>query len=1064
MNRLDLTMEHLLHLAEAARDLLRSRSEPVVLEHAAGTLNTALASLFWELRGKQKGQGDAPPITDEERALRSELFHAGLEGLRDKDEGVVNAALRLGLGYTYASDVEEPKESLAALERIAEDYLPPVVDSETEALLLFRLASNVQYCIWPQLEDSIPLGRLGATMDAGARSLSARSAQPEQTGKLLDRACRLCRSALVRYRNRRDVTLPTRWWQTWREQLLDEALAQNGESLRANRHSVILLLAEVADLLHLDGELRREAAALAVDQTRQHLEDLESGSLAGDGDELTEESLQVLNRILPLPELPRPSLQWLEQRLRQQLIAVAPRADAAEGIDDAQDFGEALAHTWALDDALIHVWTDLALSGHREALIEGVQELWHLADDAGSYELRKVAVEGAGIAFVLLPADDPRARELAALLLGRSEWKDLLDADNGAFLEAMASLLARVARDPAQRSRFLDQTEALNMTPATRAALDQRINRILGDQLADQLAQLEAREGGDSELLEQCLETFDQIRRLAARGSTTPSGENLERLFTQLPADHPRRAELHRLRRPARSTSGPKLLERDQQPLDTLAAAALRHRLLEAPEKPSWPLPPFFRAPWSELAGEDLVQAVSRLAAALPEDGSPPAKTVVDGALRARRTKLPFYPGWNALEVLLLTEEGTVAAAVAVEGEEHVLMLQGTSPPLHYLNHELPIVLETPEQADAYVRFFCGAVHGEEGPFRLITDTEDILPLLPPDTDWQVSTIEEHLHPLELEPQEDGFWAASAAVQYSNALFDADFKIYPTGMVEMLDDSPLTTGLPIIGEKFVDDLRRVSAPPTPLQDNELMALEARLSDAPDASPWPFPPLITILDGWEDDGVSETVTTVGELAQVLRSDHDLPREVLVEHTLRSRRLALPFYAGWSLVELLVRRGDQLVSLVVLDSEDALRLLDGTPAQLHALNKELPIQIDGAEQATAYLELFCNVTQGEGGPFRIVRTAEGLAGHGLPESADTLLETFGAQIQSPEPEQEDDGSWQSQASVLYGTYLFAAEFKIHPTGEVEMVDDEPIASELPVYAISIDGGIRRNEVEH
>ena len=36
----------------------------------------------------------------------------------------------------------------------------------------------------------------------------------------------------------------------------------------------------------------------------------------------------------------------------------------------------------------------------------------------------------------------------------------------------------------------------------------------------------------------------------------------------------------------------------------------------------------------------------------------------------------------------------------------------------------------------------------------------------------------------------------NAVVFYSNALFYADFAVQPTGMIEMLDDEPISADLP----------------------------------------------------------------------------------------------------------------------------------------------------------------------------------------------------------------------------------------------------------------------------
>ena len=57
--------------------------------------------------------------------------------------------------------------------------------------------------------------------------------------------------------------------------------------------------------------------------------------------------------------------------------------------------------------------------------------------------------------------------------------------------------------------------------------------------------------------------------------------------------------------------------------------------------------------------------------------------------------------------------------------------------------------------------------------------------------------IEEILRPATLNaaPDEEGAYVADAVVRYGEAIFDAQFRILPTGMIEMLDDDILMTGL-----------------------------------------------------------------------------------------------------------------------------------------------------------------------------------------------------------------------------------------------------------------------------
>ena len=46
---------------------------------------------------------------------------------------------------------------------------------------------------------------------------------------------------------------------------------------------------------------------------------------------------------------------------------------------------------------------------------------------------------------------------------------------------------------------------------------------------------------------------------------------------------------------------------------------------------------------------------------------------------------------------------------------------------------------------------------------------------------------------------------------------------------------------------------------------------------------------------------------------------------------------------------------------------------------------------------------------------------------------------------------EGALEASAMVLYGNALFAARFSMTENGMIEMIDDEPIAADLPVKKV-------------
>ena len=163
---------------------------------------------------------------------------------------------------------------------------------------------------------------------------------------------------------------------------------------------------------------------------------------------------------------------------------------------------------------------------------------------------------------------------------------------------------------------------------------------------------------------------------------------------------------------------------------------------------------------------------------------------------------LPFYekvalvrvsdPSWGNknLTIYYLTDEG------------NLFRLNGTSPPIHEVNAKAPIKINEQNVLE-YLRFFCFFVRGEAGPFYVAESMED--PNMPQEMDDTTrSVIEGTIREASFEGMNDqGHYLCDAVVFYSNALFIANFSVQPSGMIEMLDDEPITADLAVKIDKPV---------------------------------------------------------------------------------------------------------------------------------------------------------------------------------------------------------------------------------------------------------------------
>lgn len=204
--------------------------------------------------------------------------------------------------------------------------------------------------------------------------------------------------------------------------------------------------------------------------------------------------------------------------------------------------------------------------------------------------------------------------------------------------------------------------------------------------------------------------------------------------------------------------------------------------------------PPF---PWRELARGDtltILEAAEDLAGT--HRGSPNSTRAITMPLRFYRDDVRLIalkdPNWDkagATEFYLQVVDGSHSDF------GKLIRLNGTSPPIHEINRSF--LKLTSENANDYLRFFGFFVRGVEGPFYILESAEDEL-VARADATTQTA-YRQHARPIQPLATDDGavdtLSKVRAVVTYSDALFVAEFKIMPSGMVEMLNDKPLASNL-----------------------------------------------------------------------------------------------------------------------------------------------------------------------------------------------------------------------------------------------------------------------------
>lgn len=136
----------------------------------------------------------------------------------------------------------------------------------------------------------------------------------------------------------------------------------------------------------------------------------------------------------------------------------------------------------------------------------------------------------------------------------------------------------------------------------------------------------------------------------------------------------------------------------------------------------------------------------------------------------------------------------------------------------------------------------------------------------------------------------------------------------------------------------------------------------------------------------------------------------------------------------------------LNLYYLTIDGNLYRLNGTSPPIHEVNALAPVKITD-DNVLDYLRFFCFFVRGEEGPFLI---AEDINDPDMPKGMDdqTRAVIEGTIRPATYEGKNEQGFFLCDGVVFYANALFIANFAIQPSGMIEMLDDEPIAADLPV----------------
>jgi hypothetical protein len=157
--------------------------------------------------------------------------------------------------------------------------------------------------------------------------------------------------------------------------------------------------------------------------------------------------------------------------------------------------------------------------------------------------------------------------------------------------------------------------------------------------------------------------------------------------------------------------------------------------------------------------------------------------------------------------------------------------------------------------------------------------------------------------------------------------------------------------------------------------------------------------------------------------------------------------LPFYENVALIRVKDPNWvNKKLYIYYLTDQGNLYRLNGTSPPIHEVNAKAPIRVT-EQNVLEYLRFFCFYVRGEEGPFYIAETMDD---PNMPKDMDATTRSVieGTVRPATYEGMNEQGHLQCEAVVFYSNALFIANFSVQPTGMIEMLDDEPIAADLPV----------------
>ena len=177
--------------------------------------------------------------------------------------------------------------------------------------------------------------------------------------------------------------------------------------------------------------------------------------------------------------------------------------------------------------------------------------------------------------------------------------------------------------------------------------------------------------------------------------------------------------------------------------------------------------------------------------------------------------------------------------------------------------------------------------------------------------------------------------------------------------------------------------------------------------------------------------------------------------IITEKARLSQSILDWYPGWRLLEVVDPEwaNPRLRLYYLLDPHQNLFRLNGTSPPIHEANALAPLRLDQAN-ILSYLTFFCFFVRGEEGPFHCIEALDDplievvmQANEEYPNLLPARIAIEGTIRPLTLEEMDEQGNYLCDGTVYYSNAIFIAHFAVRPSGMVDMLDDEPVAADLP-----------------